>query len=90
MKTFKQFLGEEEYDAIKDRIAMAGGDPSSPKKMDATKYPVSKEIKNQKVKTVLQKQSEKKYGKGATAVDIVKKKITDKYGKGAIMDTKKK
>ena len=25
MKTFKQFLGEEEYDAIKDRIAMAGG-----------------------------------------------------------------
>ena len=88
--TKEDYIPEEGYDQIKDRIAMAGGDPSSPKKMDATKYPVSKEIKNQKGKTVLQKQSEKKYGKGATAVDIVKKKITDKYGKGAIMDTKKK
>ena len=68
-------LGEEGYDQIKDRIAMRGGDPSSPKKMDATKYPVSKEIKNQKGKTVLQKQTEKKYGKGATAMDIVKAKI---------------
>ena len=44
----------------------------------------------EKGKTVLQKQSEKKYGKGATALDIVKKKITAKHGKGAIMDTKKK
>ena len=84
------YIPEEGYDQIKDRIAMRGGDPSSPKKSDATTRPVSKEIRNQKGKTVLQKQSEKKYGKGATAVDIVKKKITDKYGKGAIMDTKKK
>ena len=75
MKNFKQFLGEEGYDAIKDRIAMAGGDPSSPKKKDATTLPVSKEIKKQKGKTVLQKQSEKKYGKGATALDIVRAKI---------------
>ena len=51
---------------------------------------MSKDIKKQKGKTVLQKQSEKKYGKGATALDIVKKKITAKHGKGAIMDTKKK
>ena len=79
------YIPEEGYDQIKDRIAMAGGDPSSPKKSDATTRPVSKEIKNQKGKTVLQKQSEKKYGKGATAVDIVKKKITAKHGKGAIM-----
>ena len=43
--------------------------------MDATKYPVSKEIRNQKGKTVLQKQTEKKYGKGATAMDVVKAKI---------------
>ena len=90
MKTFKEFISEEGYDRIKDRIAMAGGDPSSPKKSDATTRPVSKEIKKQKGKTVLQKQSEKKYGKGATALDIVKKKITAKHGKGAIMDTKKK
>ena len=83
-------LGEEGYDQIKDRAAERGIDISSPKKMDATKYPVSKEIRNQKGKTVLQKQSEKKYGKGATALDIVKKKITTKHGKGAIMDMKKK
>ena len=43
-----------------------------------------------KGKTVLQKETEKKYGKGKSALDIVKKQITDKYGKGAIMDTKKK
>ena len=68
-------LGEEGYDQIKDRAAERGIDISSPKKMDATKYPVSKEIKNQKGKTVLQKQTEKKYGKGATAMDVVKAKI---------------
>ena len=75
MAANEDYIPEEGYDQIKDRIAMAGGDPSSPKKMDATKYPVSKEIKNQKGKTVLQKQSEKKYGKGATALDIVRAKI---------------
>ena len=68
-------LGEEGYDQIKDRAAERGIDISSPKKMDATKYPVSKEIRNQKGKTVLQKQTEKKYGKGATAMDVVKAKI---------------
>ena len=68
-------LGEEGYDQIKDRAAERGVDISSPKKMDATKYPVSKEIRNQKGKTVLQKQTEKKYGKGATAMDVVKAKI---------------
>ena len=75
MKTFKDFISEEGYDRIKDRIAMRGGDPSSPKKSDATTRPVSKEIRNQKGKTVLQKQTEKKYGKGATAMDVVKAKI---------------
>ena len=85
----EDYIPEEGYDQIKDRIAMAGGDPSSPKKMDATKYPVSKEIKNQKGKTVLQKQSEKKYGKGKSALDIVKADIRKKHGKGAIMSTKK-
>ena len=71
----KSNLGEEGYDQIKDRAAERGIDISSPKKMDATKYPVSKEIRNQKGKTVLQKQTEKKYGKGATAMDVVKAKI---------------
>ena len=89
MAASEDYIPEEGYDQIKDRIAMAGGDPSSPKKMDATKYPVSKEIKKQKGKTVYQKQAEKKYGKGVTALDIVKADIRKKHGKGAIMSTKK-
>tara|TARA_B100000530_G_scaffold335141_1_gene286509 strand:- start:22 stop:294 length:273 start_codon:yes stop_codon:yes gene_type:complete len=90
MKTFKEFIGEEGYDHMRDRALERGTWKSNPKKSDATTRPVSNEIKKQKGKTVLQKQSEKKYGKGATALDIVKKKITAKHGKGAIMDTKKK
>ena len=82
-------LGEEGYDQIKDRIAMAGGDPSSPKKKDATTLP-QKKRKEVKGKTVYQKQAEKEHGKGVTALDIVKKNIEKKHGKGAIMDTKKK
>jgi len=82
-------LGEEGYDQIKDRIAMAGGDPSSPKKKDATTLP-QKKRKEVKGKTVYQKQAEKEHGKGVTALDIVKKDIEKKHGKGAIMDTEKK
>ena len=81
----ESYIPEEGYDHIKDRIAMSGGDPSSPKKKDATTLPVSKEIKNQKGKTVYQKQAEKEHGKGVTALDIVKKNIKKKHGKGAIM-----
>ena len=90
MKTFKELIGEEGYDNIRDSALERGTWKINPKKSDATTRPVSNEIKKQKGKTVLQKQSEKKYGKGATALDIVKKKITAKHGKGAIMDTKKK
>ena len=90
MKTFKEFIGEEGYEHMRDRALERGTWKSNPKKSDATTRPVSNEIKKQKGKTVPQNQSEKKYGKGATALDIVKKKITAKHGKGAIMDTKKK
>ena len=37
-----------------------------------------------------QKEMEKKYGKGKSAMDIVRAQIQAKHGKGAIMDTKKK
>ena len=72
-------MKEEAYDTVKDRIAMAGGDPSHPKKTDATTQPYRH---NDKVKgqTVLQKRSEKKYGKGATALDIVIAKIKKSGG----------
>ena len=43
-----------------------------------------------KGKTQLQKDADKKYGAGTSAIDRVKADIAAKYGKGAIMDTKKK
>ena len=59
---------------------MAGGDPSSPNKKDATTQPYRRADKV-KGKTVDQKQAEKKYGKGVTALDIVKSKIKKSGGK---------
>tara|TARA_B100000941_G_scaffold1212_1_gene725 strand:- start:3164 stop:4972 length:1809 start_codon:yes stop_codon:yes gene_type:complete len=73
-------MREEAYDHVKDRIAMAGGDPSSPNKKDATTQPYRRADKV-KGKTVYQKQAEKKYGKGVTALDIVKSKIKKSGGK---------
>ena len=78
----EEYIPEEGYDHIKDRIAMAGGDPSSQKKKDATKYPPQRS--KSKGKTVYQKQAEKEHGKGVTAIDIVRKKY-----KGQIMGDKK-
>ena len=59
---------------------MAGGDPSSPNKKDATTQP-NRRADKVKGKTVYQKQAEKKYGKGVTALDIVKSKIKKSGGK---------
>ena len=59
MKTFKEFIGEEGYDHIKDRIAMAGGNPGSSKKSDATTRPVSNEIKKQKGKLFIKNKQRK-------------------------------
>ena len=51
-------MREEAYDHVKDRIAMAGGDPSSPNKKDATTQPYRRADKV-KGKPVYQKQAEK-------------------------------
>ena len=67
MKTFKELIGEEGYDHWRDKQLErgtwkgGGGQPST----GGGKKP--------KGKTVYQKEAEKKYGKGVTAVDIVKK-----------------
>ena len=78
----KKSLSEEGYDRMRDAALEkgtwkgGGGQPSTGG------------AKKTKGKTVLQKETEKKYGKGKSALDIVKKNITDKYGKDAIMKTK--
>ena len=83
-KLSKIMIGEEGYDRMRDAALEkgtwkgGGGQPSIARQS------------RMKGKTPLQKEAEKKYGKGATALDIVKKEIIKKHGKGAIMDVKKK
>ncbi len=85
----KQILGEEEYDHWKDRnlekygTGWRGTDSKGPSSPPSSS-------KKTKGKTVLQRETEKKYGKGKSALDIVKAKIEAEHGKGAIMSTKKK
>ena len=82
-------IPEEGYDRMRDdRLVKYGiGHDGS----DRRSTPKRRTPDNQKVKgkTVFQKQAEKKYGKGVTALDIVKAKIKAKHGDGAIMGKKK-
>ena len=79
MKTFKEFISEEGYDRLRDQGRIR---PSKDKK-DASSYPVSKEVRNMKGDTPMQKEFKKKYGEKATALDAVKQKY-----KGQIMGKK--
>ena len=88
MKSFSQIsnLSEEEYDKMRDRQLERGTwkSASSDKPRSGGSQP------KPKGKTQLQKDADKKYGAGTSAMDRVKADIAAKYGKGAIMDTKKK
>ena len=75
----KSNLGEEGYDIARDQ----GRVPKTKDKKDATTMPVSKEVKNMKGDTPMQKEFKKKYGAKATALDAVKQKY-----KGQIMGKK--
>ena len=83
-------ISEEGYDRMRDRrlelygIGHDGSDRRAPSRSSG------KPGKKIKGKTVLQKETEKKYGKGKSAVEIVKQKIKDEQGEGAIMNIKKK
>ena len=81
-------IGEEGYDRMRDdRLVKYGIGHDGSDRKGSTYRSTGKQPKG---KTVLQKETEKKYGKGVSALDVVKKKIEDKYGKGAIYDAKKK
>ena len=79
-KKLQNNLDEEGYDIARDM----GRVPKTKDKRDASSYPVSKEVRNMKGDTPMQKEFKKKYGKKATALDAVKQKY-----KGQIMDVKK-
>jgi len=68
-------IPEEGYDRMRDDRLVKygiGHDGSDRRSTPSKRTPDNQKIKG---KTVLQKQTEKKYGKGATAMDVVKAKI---------------
>ena len=81
-------VSEEDADRMKDRRMERGGVGGNQRYDRAPKAPNTKKFGSGK--TMAQKEMEKKYGKGASAMDIVKAQIRAKHGKDAIMDTKKK
>ena len=84
----EEFIKEEDYDRMKDRRMERGGVGGN-QRYDRPPSAPNLAGKKKSGKTALQKDSEKKYGKGMSAMDIVKAQIRAKHGKGAIMDTKK-
>ena len=75
-------LGEEGYDRMRDdRLVKYGIGHDGSDRRGSTSRPTGKQPKG---KTVLQKETEKKYGKGVSALDVVKAKIEKEHGKGAI------
>ena len=81
-------VSEEDADRLRDRRMERGGVGGNQRYDRAPKAPNTKKFGSGK--TMAQKEMEKKYGKGASAMDIVKAQIRAKHGKDAIMDTKKK
>ena len=79
-------VSEEASDAMKDRRLERGGVGGN---TNYKKPPANNTNKFGTGKTALQKEMEKKHGKGKSAMDIVRAEIEKKHGKGAIMKTKK-
>ena len=84
-----EMLTEEEADRMKDeRLEKYGiGHDGSDRKAGSGGRSDSKKPKG---KTNLQKETEKKHGKGKTPLEVAKANIVAKYGKGAIAPSKKK
>ena len=80
----RKTVDEEASDAMKDRRMERGGVDGNTRYDRAPKAPNTKKFGTGK--TAVQKELEKKHGKGASAMDIVKAEIRAKHGKGAIKD----
>ena len=86
----EEFIKEEDYDRMKDRRMERGGVGGN----NRYSRPPAKKLSNAELgikpgKTMAQKEMEKKYGKGKSALDIVKAQIRAKHGKDAIKEAKK-
>ena len=84
----EEVINEEDYDRMKDRRMERGGVGGNQRRF-ASRKATNAELGIKPGKTALQKEMEKKHGKGASAMDIVKAEIRAKHGKNAIKDTKK-
>ena len=86
----EEFINEEDYDRMKDRRMERGGVGGN-RRYDRppARKATNAELGIKPGKTALQKDMEKKHGKGASALDIVKAEIRKKHGKGAIKEAKK-
>ena len=80
----KEKIGEATEDSLKDRRMERGGLGGNQRYDRTPKAPNTKKFGTGK--TVVQKELEKKYGKNASAMDIVKAEIRAKHGKGANKD----
>jgi hypothetical protein len=80
----RKTVDESAEDRLRDQRMERGGVDGNTRYDRAPKTPNTKKFGTGK--TMAQKEMEKKYGKGATAMDIVKAQIRAKHGKGAIKD----
>jgi len=80
----EEFIKEEDYDRMKDRRMERGGVGGNQRYDRAPKANNTKKFGTGK--TVMQKELEKKHGKGKSALDMVKAEIRAKHGKGAIRE----
>jgi len=78
-------INEEDYDRMKDRRMERGGvDGNVDYRRPPARKATNAELGIKPGKTAVQKELEKKYGKGKSAMDIVRADIKAKHGKGAI------
>ena len=87
MKTFKQFIGEEGYDRMReDRLVKYGIGHDGSDRKGSTSRPTGKQPKGD---TAYQKEMRKKYGgRLPSASEVVRDRIKKESGKGAIMKNK--
>jgi len=87
----RKTVDEETEDSLRDRRMERGGvDGNTRYDRPPARKATNAELGIKPGKTALQKELEKKHGKGKSAMDIVRAEITAKHGKGAVMNTKKK
>lgn len=87
----RKTVDEETEDSLRDKRMERGGVGGN-QRYDR---PPAKKLSNDELgikpgKTAVQKELEKRHGKGASAMDIVRAELEKKHGKGAVMSTKKK